>query len=122
MQIHTQRSRNSHAVIGGAKQIMGISDSAEFFHILSSTLYSRSKRLWFVLETVCNAWDTHIDSNPAKTKPSTITVSEEQSPFIDCGCGIPKDLIGPIYSVYGASTKRTIAMPLASVWAASPHL
>jgi hypothetical protein len=105
MQVTHTEDHVTHAVIGGAKQIdMGISDSAEFFHILSSTLYSDQK-LAVVRETVCNAWDAHIDSN-RKDKAITITVSEEAITIRDYGYGIPKDLIGPIYGVYGASTKK----------------
>lgn len=95
----------THAVIGGAKAIdFGISNSAEFFNILSSTLY-KNQRLAMVRETLCNAWDAHIEFK-CETTPVEITLTTGYLIIRDYGPGIPKDKIGPIYGTYGASTKK----------------
>lgn len=105
MQVTQIDDHVTNAVIGGSKKIeMGISDSAEFYHMLSSTLYSDQK-LAVVRETVCNAWDAHIDSN-RKHIPIAITVADGTITIRDYGYGIAKDLMGPIYGVYGNSTKK----------------
>lgn len=105
MQVTQVDDHVTNAVIGGSKKIeMGISDSAEFYHMLSSTLYSDQK-LAVVRETVCNAWDAHIDSN-RKHLPIAITVADGNITIRDYGYGIAKDLMGPIYGVYGNSTKK----------------
>lgn len=57
MQVSQVNDHISHAVIGGMAPInFSISNSAEFFHILSSTLYS-DQILAVVREVLCNAWD-----------------------------------------------------------------
>jgi hypothetical protein len=76
MQVTHTEDHVTHAVIGGAKQIDYYQRTVlNSFYILSSTLYSDQK-LAVVRETVCNAWDAHIDSN-RKDKAITITVFEE---------------------------------------------
>lgn len=105
MEVTHKADHVTHAVIGGAKAIdFGISDSAEFFNILSSTLYS-NQILAVVRETLCNAWDAHVEAG-ITDKPIQITLSHGTFAIRDFGHGIPHDKIGPIYAVYGASTKK----------------
>lgn len=62
MQVTHVQDHVTHAVIGpNTAQSFGISESAEFFNILSNTLYS-DKILAVVREVLCNAWDAHIAS------------------------------------------------------------
>lgn len=105
MQVTHERDHITHAVIGGSQTIdFGISNNAEFFNILSSTLY-RDQMLAVVREVLCNAWDAHIEAGCTSTP---IQVSFENNSMIvrDFGNGIHKDNIGPIYGVYGNSTKK----------------
>lgn len=105
MQVTHVNDHVTHAVIGGGEQInFGISDDAAFFNILSSTLYS-DQMLAMVRETLCNAWDAHIDAG-CTDKPIEVTVNSESFIIKDFGKGIPHDKIGPIYAVYGNSTKK----------------
>ncbi len=82
---------------------LGVAETAAFFTMMSSTLYSDQK-LACVREVLCNAWDAHIDSDRIDT-PLEITLTEEQMIIRDFGYGIPHNMIGPIYGVYGQSTK-----------------
>lgn len=105
MQVAHQTDFVTHAVLGGKTDIsFGISDDPAFFQILSSALY-KDPMLAMVRETICNAWDAHIDSGCVDT-PLTITLDDEHLIIRDYGKGIPDALIGPIYGVYGASTKK----------------
>lgn len=105
MQVTQVQDRVTHAVIGGqVAQSFGIVDTAEFFHVLSSTLYSRKEEA-MVREIVCNAWDAHIESGNTKT-PIKITLNYDQLIIQDFGLGIAPEMIGPIYGTYGGSTKK----------------
>lgn len=105
MLVSHQSDSITHAVIGGKKTInFGISDDPAFFQILSSALY-KDPMLAMVRETICNAWDSHIESGKTDT-PIQITLDDDYLTIKDFGSGIPDDLIGPIYGVYGASTKK----------------
>ena len=109
MQVTQTNEFITHAVISGTAQIdMGISNSAEFFQILSSTLYS-DQLLAVVRETTCNAWDAHVDSERTD-KPIQITVDSSKVVIRDFGHGILHELMGPIYGIYGASTKKNDGM------------
>ena len=95
----------THAIIGGKQSMnFGISDDPAFFQILSSALY-KNPELAMVRETICNAWDAHIDAGIAD-KPLKITFTDNYLIIQDFGNGIPDDLIQPIYGIYGASTKK----------------
>ena len=95
----------THAVIGGGKAIdFGISSSAEFFDILSRTLYT-DQHLAVVREVLCNAWDAHIAAE-ITDRPIEINIDDGNLIVRDYGPGIHHDQIGPIYGVYGASTKK----------------
>lgn len=105
MQVADQTAHITHAVLGGMGNIsFGISDDPAFFQILSSALY-KNPQLAMIRETICNAWDAHIDSQRTD-QPLLITIDHEKLVIRDFGKGIPHDLIGPIYGVYGASTKK----------------
>lgn len=95
----------THAIIGGATAIdFGISDNPEFFNILSSTLY-KNQKLAVVRETLCNAWDAHIEADKTDV-PIKIKLTSDELSIEDFGPGIPHDKIGPIYGTYGNSTKK----------------
>ncbi|NKX37731.1 hypothetical protein HGG70_07340, partial [Rhodobacteraceae bacterium R_SAG4] len=60
MEVTHINHKDTHAVIGGqAAEAFSISQNAEFFEVLSSTLYS-NKKLAVVREVLCNAWDAHL--------------------------------------------------------------
>ena len=105
MLVAHQDDHITHAVIGGKQQInFGISDDPAFFQILSSALY-KDPMLAMVRETICNAWDAHIDSGRTD-RPISVTLDDDYLIIRDYGNGIPDALIGPIYAIYGASTKK----------------
>lgn len=105
MQVTEQKDFISHAVIGGGQTIdFGISNSAEFFNILSSTLY-KDQILAVVREVLCNAWDAHIEAGCTDT-PVQIQLSSDKFIIKDFGKGIHRDDMGLIYGTYGNSTKK----------------
>lgn len=105
MEVSHVKDHVTHAVIGGGQNIgFGISDSAEFFNILSSTLY-KDQKLAVIREVLCNAWDAHIAAGKQDV-PVQITLTRDEFIIRDYGLGIPHDKIGPIYTVYGNSTKK----------------
>lgn len=105
MQVSQQDQFISHAVIGNQETVtMGVSDDAALMHILSSTLYTYPK-LAVVREILCNAWDAHIASGLTDL-PLEVTVLDNEIRIRDFGTGIAHEQIGPIYGVYGNSTKR----------------
>jgi hypothetical protein len=104
MQVSTIAELDTHAVIGGGQaQAFGMSDSAEFFTVLSDTLY-RDKKRAVIREVICNAHDAHVMVGKTDV-PLEITLTENELTIKDFGPGIAKDKIGPVYCVYGASTK-----------------
>lgn len=105
MQVTHVQDHVSHVVIGGGKtQDFGISESAEFFNILSSTLY-KDQILAVVRETLCNAWDAHIEAGITNT-PIQISIANNQLIIRDFGKGIHHDDMKIIYGTYGNSTKK----------------
>jgi hypothetical protein len=105
MQVSNVQEHVSHAVISPKETIsFGISDSPEFFQILSSSLYTNQK-LAVVREVLCNAWDAHIVSGRTD-RPVQVTLNSQQLVIQDFGPGIPQELIGEIYGTYGGSTKK----------------
>lgn len=105
MEVSHSLDHISHAVIGGGKALdFSISNSPEFFQILSSTLYT-DQILAVVRETICNAWDAHIASGKTDI-PIKIEIDSEQFSVEDYGLGIKHSDIGPIYATYGNSTKK----------------
>lgn len=105
MEVSHVKDHVTHCVIGGGEDIgFGISNSAEFFNILSSTLY-KNQKLAVIREVLCNAWDAHIMVGKQDT-PVQITLDREVFIIRDFGPGIEHSQIGPIYAVYGNSTKK----------------
>lgn len=105
MQVTHVNDHITHTVIGGGEAIeFGISSSAEFYNILSSTLY-KDQILAVVREGLCNAWDAHIEAGTTHI-PIEITLEDGVFSIKDSGKGIHKNDIGPIYCVYGNSTKK----------------
>lgn len=105
MQVTHQHEHVTHAVITNHQAIdFGISSSAEFFNILSSTLY-KDQILAVTREVLCNAWDAHIEAG-CTDKPVEITLSKDQLIIKDFGKGIHHDDMGTIYGTYGNSTKK----------------
>lgn len=105
MQVSEQKDHITHAVLGGEATIdFGISNSAEFFNILSSTLY-KDQILAVVREVLCNAWDAHIEAG-CTDKPVEITLDVDKFVIKDFGKGIHKGDMGLIYGTYGNSTKK----------------
>lgn len=105
MQVSQQDQFITHAVVGNSESVsMGVSDDAALMHILSSTLYTYPQ-LAVVREIVCNAWDAHIAAG-LTNKPIDVTITPDRITIRDYGFGISHANIGPIYGVYGNSTKR----------------
>lgn len=104
MEVSQIAGLDTHAIIGGGKaHAFTMSESAEFFTVLSDTLY-RDKKRAVVREVVCNAYDAHIVSNK-RDIPVEITLTETELVIKDFGPGIPADKIGTIYCRYGGTTK-----------------
>lgn len=104
MQVSTDNSTIGCAIVGGQKPIdFKISNSPEFFNILSKSLYSNPK-LAVIREILCNAWDAQIESGTDKVVD--ITVTDDFISIRDYGKGIPKEKMGEIYGIYGGSTKQ----------------
>lgn len=95
---------DTHAVIGGqAAQAFAITQNAEFFEVLSSTLYS-NKKLAVVREVLCNAWDAHLMVGKTDTAVE-VTLTDKELVIRDFGPGIAPEKIIDIYCTYGNSTK-----------------
>jgi hypothetical protein len=109
MQVSHQNDHITHAVIGGKQAIeFGISNSAEFFNILSSTLY-KDQILAVVREVLCNAWDAHIEAG-CTDRPIQVSLTDDMFTIKDFGKGIHQDDMGLIYGTYGNSTKKNDGM------------
>lgn len=104
MEVTHVKDHVTNASIGYSKvEEMGIDNSPEFFHILSSSLY-QYQTLAMVREVLSNAADAHTDAgNP---QPIEVTVTSESVSFKDFGSGISPELIKPVYGTYGSGTKR----------------
>lgn len=104
MQVSQLVELDTHVVIGGGKaRSFSMSDSAEFFTVLSDTLY-RDKKRAVVREVICNGWDAHV-MNDCTDRALEVTLTDDELIIKDFGPGISDDRIVPIYCVYGASTK-----------------
>ena len=105
MRVAHRDDYDTHAVIGGQNvQEFGIAQTAEFFTVLSNTLYS-NKPLAVIREVLCNAWDAQIVAGRTD-RPVIVKIDEDKLSIRDFGHGIPHDLIHNIYCVYGNSTKE----------------
>ena len=95
---------NTHAIIGGmAPESFGVEDNAEFYEMLSSTMYP-NKKLAVVREVMCNSWDAHLMSGKTDVAVE-VTISDKEMVFRDFGPGIERFKIIKIYCTYGSSTK-----------------
>lgn len=104
MQVSDVQDHITHAVISRHDAIeCTISENADFFHMLSATLYSNQK-LAVIREVLCNANDAHIAAGCTET-PIKVSFEEGQMTIQDFGKGIPHDKMGEIYGRYGESTK-----------------
>jgi len=105
MQVNQISDHVTHAVIGNkvAREAQ-ISGSAEFFNVLSNSLYS-DKPLAVIREVLCNAWDIHIQQG-ITDKPVEITLTDNKLTIRDFGTGIHDDHIVDVYLTYGNSTKK----------------
>ena len=105
MQVSQVNDHVTHAVIGGFKAInFTVSDDAELMNVLSKALYT-DQQLAVIRETLCNAWDAHIEAG-IPDKPFQITLDSDELVIRDFGPGIPLEMIGPVYGTYGGSTKK----------------
>lgn len=106
MQVAQVNDHVTHAVIGGQKAMnFSVSDDAELMNVLSKALYT-DQQLAVVRETMCNAWDAHIDAGVTK-RAIEITINQKELIVRDYGFGIPKAMIQPVYGTYGGSTKKS---------------
>lgn len=104
MQVSQNTSNVNNAVIGAkAIQSFRIAETPEFFHILSSSLYSNPK-FAVVREILCNAWDAH--KAAGIERPVEVTISDQKFVVKDFGSGIAPEDMTDIYCVYGSSTKQ----------------
>lgn len=104
MEVSQIAGLDTHAIIGGGKaHAFTMSESAEFFTVLSDTLY-RDKKLAMCREVICNAWDAHIILGK-RDVPIEIRITDTELIIQDFGPGIPSNKVGTIYCRYGASTK-----------------
>ncbi len=101
--VNTDRTQSPIVIGSNYSQEFGIASSAEFFSILSKSLYT-NPLLAVIREILCNAWDAHIASNNTN-KPIEITVNSNEIIIKDYGFGIEPEKMQPIYCIYGASTK-----------------
>ena len=105
MQITSNTSNMSAVAIGlnqQKTQRFNIAQSAQFFQILSSSLYTYKDEA-VIRETLTNAIDANIKAG--KDQPVYVGIDNNKMVFIDFGSGINPDLIQDIYCTYGQSTK-----------------
>ena len=104
MQVSSTQVDNSY-VVGSTQKINSftLSNSKEFFDILSKNLYS-DPELAVIRETICNAWDSHIKAGKTNI-PIKATYDSENIIVQDFGTGIPHEDIPIVYGVFGGSTK-----------------
>lgn len=105
MQVTQIADHVTHAVISPNKHIaFGVAQDAELMNVLSKALYT-DQILAVVRETLCNAWDAHVEHG-CTDKPIVVTLTNDELTIRDFGTGIPYEKIGPIYGTYGGSTKK----------------
>jgi hypothetical protein len=106
MQVADIQGAATAATLGAQKTTaMGMVEDASFLMMLSTNLYS-NQQLACIRETLCNAWDAHIEAGTTNV-PVKITITEENELIIeDSGLGIPDDRFEQIYGTFGGSTKR----------------
>ena len=106
MQVLHHQDFTSHAAVGAGKVVAAkIAQTAEFYRVLSDTLYSDKPRA-VVREILCNAWDAHIAAGVTNI-PIQITLTDEFFIVRDFGSGIPDNKMGEIYLTYGGGSTKT---------------
>lgn len=101
----TQQAATAATLGAQETTAMGMVDDAAFLLMLATNLYS-NQNLACIRETLCNAWDAHIEAGTTHL-PVKITITKDLELVIeDNGLGIPVDRFEGIYGVFGASTKR----------------
>lgn len=106
MEVTNTDDHITHAVIGAGEAIeFEISNNAEFFNVLSKSLYTDAP-LAVVREYLCNAWDGHIEIGKEDV-PIKVTCNQDYLIIEDAGPGIPPELMGPLFGTYGGTDKRT---------------
>jgi hypothetical protein len=94
------------ATLGAQKTTaMGMVDDAAFLMMLATNLYSNQK-LACIRETMCNAWDAHIEAGTTHIPVKVVITEENELVIEDSGLGISEDLFEQIYGTFGGSTKR----------------
>lgn len=96
----------SSATLGaGAAEAMSFSNDPALFIAMIANLYSNQK-LAFIRETICNAWDAHIEAN-ITDRPIEITITDSHMLILrDYGTGIPVSKMKATYNTLGGTTKR----------------
>jgi hypothetical protein len=103
MQVTNVKDHVTHAVIGANEaHSFGIADTAAFFRVLSSSLYS-NKPLAVVREILCNAWDAHVEGGV--DRPVEVSLNREKLVIRDFGSGLSPEQIIKNYTTYGGTTK-----------------
>lgn len=104
MEVSKVERAKTHVVMGGGEATaFSMASTAEFFTILSDTLYS-NKVLAVVREVICNAWDAHIEAGITDT-PIEVKITDGEILIRDFGKGIANEDMPVIYCQYGNSTK-----------------
>ena len=104
-----QNSENiTHVILGQEldKKSMETANDATFFYIMSTSLY-KEPLYAMIRETICNAWDAHIDAETDRMVE--VTINEDYLVIRDFGKGIPDDIFHSIYGIVGGSTKRHVS-------------
>lgn len=105
MQVTDLNNEVTNVVVGNKKSSeFGISTDATFFNLLSTGLYSKPAEA-VARETMCNAWDAHIEAGITDI-PIEISFENDTMTIKDFGSGIADEDMNKIYCIYGASTKE----------------
>jgi hypothetical protein len=105
MQVADIQGDATAATLGAQKTTaVGMVEDAAFLMMLATNLYSNQK-LACIRETLCNAWDAHIEAGRTDV-PVKVTITDEYELVIeDSGNGIPAEDFPMVYGTMGGSTK-----------------
>lgn len=105
MQINSKSLIDTSILLGsyGESESFSISQSPEFFEVLSKNLYSNALQA-VVRETITNAYDANLENQ--SDKPVLVKFTDKYEFIVkDNGKGIDPEKIKDIYCTYGSSTK-----------------
>lgn len=105
MQINSKSLIDTSILLGsfGKSESFSISQSPEFFEVLSKNLYSNPLQA-VIRETITNAYDANLENQ--SDKPILVQFTNEYEFIVkDNGKGIEPEKIRDIYCTYGSSTK-----------------